>query len=181
MALASFGGVAPGESLGDWTGAIAQNKARPGRMGEQVGSPLAYAIPPLLESRAARRVRMLHGSLSRQANLLSPGSQTATQGRLPARCQTCSSHRSLAHTPDHGRPLQVFLPARLHAPTLPPRRTRRAPLGRRLRDSLLRESNRPSGYTRPAALVAPRGVDRTCLPRQTPGRTRAPLALERES
>src|ERR671911_1413952 len=146
------------------------------------GSVTHRPLPATAGTRATHRACNLRGSLSSQATRLSPGSQTATQGRPPARCQTCSSHRSLAHTPDHGRPLQVFLPARLLAPALPPRGTRRAPLGRRLRGSLHRESNRPSAYTRLAAPVAPRGVDRTCpLPRQTPGRTRAPLALERES
>src|SRR5215210_9063348 len=145
------------------------------------GSVMHRPLPATAGTRATHRACNLRGSLSPQATRLSPGSQTATQGRPRARCQTCSSHLSLARTPDHGISLQVFLPARLLAPALPPRGTRRAHLGRRLRGSLPPEANQPSAYTRPVVPIALRGVNRTCLPRQTPGRTATPQAHRLES
>src|SRR5918998_3898662 len=118
------------------------------------GSVMRRPLPATAGTRATRRACNLRGSLSPQATRLSPGSQTATQGRPRARCQTCSSHRSLARTPDHGRPLRVFLSARLLAPALSPRGTRRAHLGRRLRGSLPQEANRPSAYIQPVVQIA---------------------------
>src|ERR671916_2731096 len=127
------------------------------------GSVTHRPLPATAGTPATHRACSSRGSLSPRATRLSPGSQTATQGRPRARCQTCSSHRSLARTPDHGRPLRVFLSARLLAPALSPRGTRRAHLGRRLRGSLPQEANRPSGYILPVVPIALRGVNRTCL------------------